>query len=43
MSSKGVAESTFGDSCRIVALVGFGLELIRAAELSFVMHSRIGK
>jgi len=43
MSSKGVAESTFGDSCRIVAFVGFGLELIRAAELSSVMHTRIGK
>jgi hypothetical protein len=43
MSSKGVAESTFGDSCRIVALVGFGLELIHAAELILVMHTRIGK
>jgi hypothetical protein len=43
MSSKEMAESTFGNSCRIVALVGFGLELIRAAELSFVMHTRIGK
>jgi hypothetical protein len=36
MFSTGVAESTFGDSCRVVALFGFDLELIRAAELGFV-------